>query len=187
MSPIAAIPLAFPLLGDAVHSRPPPGQQQGVLLGFFLIAAVLVGLWAIRQVAMLGRRGAAVNSPRRLFRSLCRAHRLSWSQRWLLGRIARANRLAQPAQLFVEPEYFDEPRLGPEFGPKAQRLRQLRDRLFAGLPGVQGPAIRRPAASPGRPRHPSAETSPPPLPPPTPRPTLDIPPWPDSSPASPVR
>jgi hypothetical protein len=170
-----------PLLADAVHGRTPAGQQQGVLLGFVLIAALLVGLWAVLQVSALRGRRGSYNSPRRLFRSLCRAHRLSWSQRWLLGRLARAHGLAHPAQLFVDPEYFDEPRLAAGLRPKAQRLRQLRDRLFAGLPTIQDRASRPPAAPPGRLGHPAAETAARPLLPPIPRPTLDIPPWPDSS------
>ena len=90
----------------AQHSRPgnpgASGQQQGVFLGFLIIAAVIAGIWAIAQMSALRRAARASRSPRRLFLSLCRAHRLSWSQRWLLWRVARAHGFKNPARVFLE-------------------------------------------------------------------------------------
>jgi hypothetical protein len=183
--------------GDAFRGRGMAGAGQETLLGFLILVAVLAGLWALLQISSLGSRRRASRSPLRLFLSLCRAHRLSWSERWLLWRIARARGLKNPAQVFLDPEGFRPVGLQGGLGRKAQRLRQIGARLFAGLPAGQERTSRRAAASPGRfppgraaaarPPRPAAETAAPPLPPPVAPPTLDIPPWPDASQTDPAR
>jgi hypothetical protein len=140
-----------------------------------LIVALLLGCWAVLQVWAIRARARNANSPRRLFRGLCRLHRLSWSQRRLLRQLARARGLAQPAQLFVGPEYFDESQLTPALRGKIQWLRRLRQQLFAGLPGLPGQDG--PAAAPASG---AARPAAFPLPPAISPPALDIPPWPDA-------
>jgi hypothetical protein len=182
--------------GDALRGRGMAGAGQEILLAFLILVAVIAGLWALLQVSALGSRRRAAHGPWRLFLSLCRAHRLSWSQRWLLWRLARARRLKNPAQLFLDPECFRQGGLKGGLGRKAERLRQIGARLFAGLPAAQERTGRRGAALPGRfpperaasgrPQRP-AEAAGMPLPPPVAPPTLDIPPWPDVSQGHPAK
>ena len=56
---------------------------------------------------------AILSSPNRLFLSLCRAHRIAWSDRWLLWRLAASQRLEDPVRVFLEPERLDPDAAGP--------------------------------------------------------------------------
>ncbi len=78
-----------------------------------------------------------VNQPLRLFLALCKAHRLNWSEQWLLWRVARCQRLRDPGRLFLEPERLDSTNLSPTLRLRWAQLRQLRERLFRGLPGEE--------------------------------------------------
>jgi hypothetical protein len=70
------------------------------LLGF---AVWLFTRWYSR------RESRPVNSPRALFRDLCRAHQLGHADRKLLREIAEWHGLADPVQLFLEPHRFQAP------------------------------------------------------------------------------
>lgn len=65
-----------------------------------------------------------------LFRELCRVHRLDWSSRRLLRRLAAEWEMTSPALLFVEPERFNAARLPPDWQPSANQLERIRQRLF---------------------------------------------------------
>jgi hypothetical protein len=104
------------------------------------IVALLAGaagigflLWIVAHLVGGYDRRATFNSPRKLFLRLCRAHRLTWRDTWLLWRLARSQRLGDPARLFLEPERFDPSDLAPGLRRHAERLQSLRDRLFADL------------------------------------------------------
>jgi hypothetical protein len=71
------------------------------------------------------------NSPARLFRELCTAHKLQRSSRRLLKRLAEARGLTSPAMLFVEPEHFDEATLPASLSASVRDLRQLSAQLFS--------------------------------------------------------
>src|SRR5208337_1584713 len=104
----------------------------------------------------------------RLFWALCKAHRLSWSESWLLRRVARDQGLRHPGRLFLEVHRWDEKSLGPRFALEHPRLKDLRDRIF-------GEAARSPVAeSLARPSR-EIMRSAPPLFPTLPSPTLDVP------------
>jgi hypothetical protein len=72
----------------------------------------------------------AIDSPRRLFRDLCRAHRLPYRSRRLLRRLAAARGIAEPARLFVDASCFDTANLPEKLTPAADDVRLLRHRLF---------------------------------------------------------
>ena len=95
--------------------------------GLALLLLVLAKLFPAKEKAR------AINSPLRLFWSLCRAHRLRLSQRWLLWRIAREYELKDPALLFVEPELFDVDMLDAGLAGRAAAIKSLHERLFGGL------------------------------------------------------
>ena len=107
------------------------GCQQ---LALFLVAvgAAAMLFWGLAHW-IERRHGLLANRPLGLFLSLSKAHHLSWSDRWLLWRLARSHRLRAPARLFLEPERFDVSRLSPALRRHAARLDGLETRLFAGL------------------------------------------------------
>ncbi len=70
------------------------------------------------------------NSPPELFRELCRVHRLDWSSRRLLKRLAAEWEMTSPALLFVEPERFNAARLPADWQPSANQLERIRQQLF---------------------------------------------------------
>ncbi|MBX3412311.1 MAG: hypothetical protein KF708_06295 [Pirellulales bacterium] len=103
-----------------------------VLLTLAVAGLAALALWARQVRAGSGRQQ---NNPRALFRALCRAHGLDHASRRLLDQLARQQRLADPARLFLEPERFEAASLGPALKSQQGRYASLRDRLFA-EPGV---------------------------------------------------
>jgi hypothetical protein len=106
------------------------------------ILAVACLLALLRRLAQ-GAPRRPVNSPRRLFRDLCRLHGLDRGSRLLLVRLARYQKLDHPGRLFVEPERFEPGNLGP-LASKQQRYREIRERLFGTLPSCPLPQTPRP-------------------------------------------
>ncbi len=105
-----------------------------------LIAALILGaagltlaIWFLSRLTGGHERRSILNSPRKLFVALCRAHGLAWNDTRLLWRLARRQHLDEAARLFLEPDQFDVEGLGPALAAQAGRLRWLRDRIFAGL------------------------------------------------------
>jgi hypothetical protein len=66
----------------------------------------------------------------KLFRELCRAHRLSFANRRQLRRLASARGISEPARLFIEPKHFETTHLPESMQSAADEIRRLRDRLF---------------------------------------------------------
>lgn len=101
------------------------------MTGLLVLAAILLVFWLAARFMDRPRRSRPKNCPRRLFLELCRAHRLRWSERWLLWRIARRTRLREPAKLFVSPELLKARSAAPE--SEVRRLESLAMRLFGGV------------------------------------------------------
>jgi len=106
------------------------------------LLVVIVFLWGLTRLFNRQEGRRLYNSPKQLFRSLCRAHELDRAQCRLLLQIARTQNVAQPASLFLEPERLDSAVRQPQFKGQEDSLRQLRARLFTDL---SPPAIRVPA------------------------------------------
>ena len=100
--------------------------MMGLLMGSAVAVACIVVI--ARAVARGARR--AVASPRRLFRSLCQAHRLTWSDRRLLRQHARVHDMADANQLFIDPRWLDQERVRGPLLADAARIAELRQRLF---------------------------------------------------------
>ena len=96
-------------------------------------------MWAVSRLVSLRRQRRGYNSPWRLFWALCKAHRLNWSDSWLLRRVARDQDLRDPGRLFLEAERWEEKNLGPRFALEYPRLKALRNQIF-------GEPLRSPAA-----------------------------------------
>ncbi len=66
-----------------------------------------------------------------VFRSLCKAHGLDRGSRRLLWQVARCQKLAHPACLFLEPNRFAAANLSPQLRQQAETLKRLETRLFS--------------------------------------------------------
>lgn len=104
----------------------------GDLLVWAMVLAVIgLLIWLLVRYKERQDGPDRTNSPRRLFGELCRVHSLKFKDRWLLRRVARWQRLSQPAKLFLEPERFDTANLSIRLRSKHARLEKLREQLFA--------------------------------------------------------
>jgi hypothetical protein len=103
--------------------------SQDMLILSTVVTVLAVSIWLLSRI-FYGREPRALNSPRALFRELCRAHRLDSSSKRLLFDLARVHNLDHPARLFIEPERFAEPNLGPQLNSRRDELRALAERLF---------------------------------------------------------
>ena len=109
-----------------------PDDYSDMWTGLVFVGSVGLALWLLSRF-MDRRQKRSVNRPRVLFLGLCRVHRLKWSERWLLWRLAKFHRLRAPGRVFVEPERFDVARLPLSLRARESALLALRDRIFAGL------------------------------------------------------
>ena len=142
MHAISYILLAQPSRGDSFRegfrSRGTSGHDD-VLLGLLIVAALVAGMWAISRLVGLRRQRRGYNNPWRLFWALCKAHRLNWSDSWLLRRVARDQNLHDPGRLFLEEERWEKSNLGPRFALENPRLKALRKRIFGAA--AEGPMV----------------------------------------------
>ena len=90
-------------LSDAFRSSPNSSDWDEVMLGSLIIALLIVGLWGLSRLLAVRERHRVYDSPGRLFQQPVPAHRLRWSDRWLLSRVARLQRLRDPAGCFSSP------------------------------------------------------------------------------------
>jgi hypothetical protein len=167
------------------------GVSRGnIVLGVFVLVGIVLAVWAAAYWHTHRDRLPWCNDAAKLFWSLCRAHALRWGDRWLLWRVARYQRLDDPARMFLEPQRLDPANLGAVFRTQSARLGAIRARLFAGLSQEEPkkakprePADRdtspQPVARDASPRTAAAQPSSPLLPT-CPTPSLDVPPWSES-------
>jgi hypothetical protein len=135
MPQLQLLPLAdmdrFSGLRDRFSAHRTHFDVNDALLGLLLLALVVAAILLLGRFAARQDRSRTCNNPRKLFRSLCRAHGLDRASRKLLRRLARWQGLAQPARLFLEAERFDEANVSLELLSQLPQLHAMRDRLFA--------------------------------------------------------
>jgi hypothetical protein len=118
-----------PIWGRFDHERPRFDATH--VWTILSLVALIIGLAVVSyRSSRRTKRHFDVDSPTRLFRELCRAHRLSFGKRRLLKRLAAVRSLSEPALLFVEPRHFDIAHLPDELRQSAEEIWRLRDRLF---------------------------------------------------------
>jgi hypothetical protein len=107
---------------------------------FVLVVAVVVAaigvVWLVSRHLSLKEAGKYHNH-RGLFRELCRAHRLCWSDQRLLLVVARQQGVAVPARLFLEPDRFDPERLENLKVVQRNRVAELHETLFRADTGAE--------------------------------------------------
>jgi hypothetical protein len=111
------------------HERPSfDSTHWWLLLGCVVLFAGFAA--AIYRSSRQGKCEFEADSQVKLFRDLCRAHRLSSRNRRLLRRLASARGVAEPARLFIEPKHFEVAQLPETLRASAEQIRRLRNRLF---------------------------------------------------------
>lgn len=112
---------------QADHSKLGPSLIAASVMVLLIVALFLYALYRLMN-RQEGRR--LFNSPKQLFRSLCRAHQLSRAEQKLLMQLSRVEAIAQPASLFLDPDQFDAAMADPAFVGHEKRIERLRTRLF---------------------------------------------------------
>ena len=115
-------------LAGGFHGRSRVDNHQ-LFLGVLVVVGLIVFAVVISQ--LMERRRRNNDSPLGLFFALAKAHRLSWRHRWVLWRVTRAQRLRDPARVFVEPQRLAA--AAAKCSPKGRaKIEALRARLFGG-------------------------------------------------------
>jgi hypothetical protein len=117
-------------LGDGLHRSGSRADLSDLLP--FIIALAVIALIAVVAVKIYKRRDFSghCDDPRKLFRQLCAAHELDFTDRRLLLRLATALKLPQPAALFLQPAAFAPADLPPQLRQEAAQIKQLGQQLF---------------------------------------------------------
>ena len=180
--PLLAVNERFEGLRSAFDGNRSRLDAGDMLFGVFVLVAAVLVVWGLSALINYHERRRTASNPWFLLFSLCRAHRLPWSDWWLLLRLARLQRLGHPARLFLEPERFDPAAIPLPLRAQRARLKALASRLFADL--SEEPPREAPPPKPSAQDTPTetpldGKTPPPPTaaPPPPILPMLDIPPW----------
>lgn len=118
-------------MSKGVRRRSSSFDTTEVLIGFAVVAGVVLGLSILYMIMNRGERNRRSNSPKGLFRSLCRAHELDRASRRVLGQMAKHQRLAQPARIFLEEERFDKVNLNLALRSQMELIDELRGKIFA--------------------------------------------------------
>jgi hypothetical protein len=120
---------ARPIWGRFDHERPRFDSADVWLL--VSASALLIAMAVITYRSSRRRKQEFTHdSPRRLFRELCRRHCLPLASRRLLKRLAAAHGVSDPAILFVNSTHFDAASLPVSLAPMADQIRTLRNQLF---------------------------------------------------------
>jgi hypothetical protein len=143
-------------LGRGIRARRAQFETQDLITIGLILGGIALAVGTLSYLLRLHQRRRGRARPLRLFLSLCKAHRLRWSERWLLWRLARAHRLTDPARLFIEPPLLRAPSKSPSLQSRRAQLRQLRLHLFGQLPQ---PPPQNASEQPETGRPPAADTS----------------------------
>jgi hypothetical protein len=124
---------AWALLADEELYRGRSGTSQYMLLmavgGAVVLALVGYYLWNTFHKKR-DRRGEDATSGD-ILAELCRVHELGRAEQALISAVARNERLAQPASVFIDPGPFDRAAEGAD--PDAPRYGALREKLFGAV------------------------------------------------------
>lgn len=116
-----------------MHNRQGGFDGSGLTTALLVFCLFFVTVWGVARMFGSSDGQSITNSRRALFNELCRAHRLSRRDWWLLTRLARHHGLSDPTLIFLEPSWLDSARRLAAWQRHAPRLHDLQRTLFAGL------------------------------------------------------
>jgi hypothetical protein len=117
-------------MGSGFRGRSARLDRDDLITGVLLLVGVCVAIAVLKKLLDRHERRRGYNSPRALFRALCKAHELDGASRRLLRQMASCQGLQHRSRLFLEPDRFDVGRLGPPLQARGEEVMALRDRLF---------------------------------------------------------
>lgn len=117
-------------LASGVRRKSNSFDGTDVLIGFAILAGVILAGSLLYMIMNRGERNTRCNSPKKLFRTLCRTHQLDRASRRILRQMASHQRLGQPARLFLEPERFEAVNLSPALRSQNEKVGELQAKLF---------------------------------------------------------
>lgn len=120
-----------------------------VTTGLAFLLALAVGALLLTRMLSREDRLRLCNSPRLLFKDLCRAHGLTRHDQQLLKRLSLHYRLEDCLPLFLDPDKFRDAESAEAWRPRRQQVRALGERLFGAeyLAEPNGERPAEPAAS----------------------------------------
>jgi hypothetical protein len=104
-----------------------------IIASVIVLVAVVLFLWFLHRLMNRQEGKRAYNSPKQLFRSLCRLHELSSAERRALAHLARGEQSPQPASLFLSPDRVTAAIATSGSASQRKLLENLRAKLFADL------------------------------------------------------
>ncbi|MEX0937810.1 MAG: hypothetical protein WDZ59_08105 [Pirellulales bacterium] len=117
-------------MGSGFRGRSARLDRDDLITGVLLVVGVCVAIAVLKYLIDRNERRQGYNSPRALFRALCKAHGLDGASRRLLRQMADCQGLHHRSRLFLEPDRFDVGRVSPPLQARAEEVMALRDRLF---------------------------------------------------------
>jgi hypothetical protein len=117
-------------LGANFRGEDTPINGLEVLLTLAVLAAICIALLLGSYLLRRMEQPRTINSPKRLFRDLCRLHQLDRPARNALLALARGKRIEPPGLVFLEPGCFEGLDAHAELAPQRVQLAALRDKLF---------------------------------------------------------
>ncbi len=117
-------------MGDGLHRNRGQMDLKEVLPYVLALAVIAIVITIIVKVRKRNDMTQRCDNPDKLFRELSLAHNLDRASRNLLYRLAEALQLAQPAEVFVKPAYFQADRIPQELRGEEAELQELLERLF---------------------------------------------------------
>ncbi len=154
--------------------RGDPLDASDIVTGVLVVVGIGLAIWLLSYLFSWRERRRGRTSPLGLFLSLCKAHQLRWPQQWLLWKLARGQRLRDPARLFLEPQRFRPANTPDGLQSRLAELEDLRDRLFV----ETAPKEKKTEPAPSEASRSEAPPGGAPLSPIGSAPALDVPPWP---------
>jgi len=118
-------------MGSGFREKREHFDASDLAIWFCIVLGILAAIACLSRLVARQDKRQLFNSPRALFRNLCRAHALDRPARRLLRQMSRYQKLSQPARLFLEPARFEPENLSPAQQSQFSAVLALRDHLFA--------------------------------------------------------
>lgn len=116
------------------HAKVNVSEVTGLLL--MAVGAILL-IWFLDRITKWQEARSGAPNPKRLFKELCQAHRLTRADRRLLTHLAEAAEIESPADLFLRPDLFASNALPKEKG----EIKRLAKQLFGVYAAADQPKV----------------------------------------------
>ena len=117
-------------MGDGLHRGRGRMDLMELLPVVILLAIVGIAIFLVVKVRKRNDMTQPCDDPAKLFRELSLAHNLDRASQKLLWRLAEGLELAQPADVFLQPSFFQGDRIPEELHGEEDELELLLERLF---------------------------------------------------------